>query len=375
MKQFRSEFFPLFFLISGMVLFVGCGGDDRDHPTDDISDEQRKLSERMAMPDLTVPNRVPLSSQLQQCLQMYAAAEDSCTKRTENVASGKLDSIVLELSSRLFLEGDHTRIIREMSSYLFDTLGIEFIDDRNNPDFLFPNRVLDNGKGSCVGLSLLFLLLAEKLDLPIYGVLVPEHMFVRYDKGESQRCNIETLRKGECMSNEWYRKTWNIIDTVTYPLENCTSEKVMAVVEYNIGTIWLSRKQFNKAADWFNRALKKKPVFPEAAGNLALALDGQGKPEKALELLSDLRMKYPKLKNINKNMAALLLRCKQYAGAEKSYSGLARVCPEDAEIYYGLGAALFHLKKNDEAKAALERALQLNDDYSEARELLGRVGK
>ena len=59
----------------------------------------------------------------------------------------------------------------------------------------FLPHVFGQDAGNCVGYSTLYLGLAERLDLPLHGVLVPGHCFVRYDDGHVRR-NIETTDFG-----------------------------------------------------------------------------------------------------------------------------------------------------------------------------------
>src|SRR5205823_13318274 len=55
--------------------------------------------------------------------------------------------------------------------------------------------VLGARRGSCLGLGALYLIVAERIGLPLDGVRVPGHFFVR-TRGSSPR-NIELLHRGE----------------------------------------------------------------------------------------------------------------------------------------------------------------------------------
>ena len=54
--------------------------------------------------------------------------------------------------------------------------------------------------------------IGERLGMPLYGVVVPGHFFVRYDDGKT-RFNIETTSKGNCADDEHYRVNFNVPDS------------------------------------------------------------------------------------------------------------------------------------------------------------------
>jgi tetratricopeptide (TPR) repeat protein len=59
------------------------------------------------------------------------------------------------------------------------------------------------GCGNCMGLSSLYLAVAERLELPIRGVEAPAHVFVRWDDGTFRR-NIEATERGVEHDDRWY---------------------------------------------------------------------------------------------------------------------------------------------------------------------------
>lgn len=54
------------------------------------------------------------------------------------------------------------------------------IDNYHSADNSFINRVLHSRKGNPLSLSVVYMLLAQSIDLPIYGVNVPEHFVLAY---------------------------------------------------------------------------------------------------------------------------------------------------------------------------------------------------
>ena len=109
----------------------------------------------------------------------------------------KLDNMALEIRARLEKKNlkANYHAIPIINEYLFEELGFSTVADANNPEDLFLHSVLDNKRGYCLSLSILYLSLGERLGIPLYGVVVPGHFFVRYDS-RSTRFNIETTARG-----------------------------------------------------------------------------------------------------------------------------------------------------------------------------------
>ena len=90
--------------------------------------------------------------------------------------------------------------------------------------------VLHQQRGTCLGLSLLYLSVAKRAGLPLHGVAAPGHCFVRWDDGKTRR-NIETTGKGIEKSDSTYMKEFAIteedIEAGRY-LFNLTAKQVLS---------------------------------------------------------------------------------------------------------------------------------------------------
>ncbi|MBN1761408.1 MAG: tetratricopeptide repeat protein [Chitinispirillaceae bacterium] len=353
------------------LLTVSCRK-EHQRPTDALSGEQQKLSSIISAQEDTGHATLSLSRELLGIISSEPAGDTSGELLTS--FAGKLDSAALVLSSSLFMETDPRRIITIVSDYVFTNWGITFNDDRDNIRYLYPHLVLAGKEGSCVGMSLLYLLIAEKTGLPLYGVRAPGHMFVRFDNGRD-RCNIETLRNGEIMDNAWYRMRWSITDKNLYPLDNLSTSAVLAVVHYNLGTIFMKQGRNEKALTHLEKATGLLPDFPEAQGNLALTCDALGKSRRALDLLTAVRDAHPSLENIDRNLASLQLKCARYNDALSTYSELTYRNPQDPEFHYGRAVALTQLGRTADAQEALQQVIMLKPGHQGARQLLDHRGK
>jgi len=101
--------------------------------------------------------------------------------------SALLDNHAGELRQRLDLNGLPEQIIRVINDYLFREL--KFAGDEQNfydPENSYFNRVLDRRIGNAITLSLLYLLLARRLRLPMAGIGLPGHFLCRYQSSRAE---------------------------------------------------------------------------------------------------------------------------------------------------------------------------------------------
>jgi regulator of sirC expression with transglutaminase-like and TPR domain len=94
--------------------------------------------------------------------------------------SAILDSHAAVLRARLVGSGPKANI-QTLNRYLFGEL--RFAGDEDNyfdPQNSYFNRVLDRRKGNPINLSLLYILVARRLRLPVAGIGLPGHFLCRY---------------------------------------------------------------------------------------------------------------------------------------------------------------------------------------------------
>jgi len=147
--------------------------------------------------------------------------------------------------------------------------------DNTSLQFVLLPSVLEQRRGSCVGLGSLALALAERLGWQVRGVMVPGHFFLRFTE-RGQAHNLELLRRGEEMSDAWYALRFPIpggqAREYTRPL---TEAEVRGVVEYDIGNARQRQGRLDEARRAYERARQDFPDFAEAhasAGALAQLL-------------------------------------------------------------------------------------------------------
>jgi regulator of sirC expression with transglutaminase-like and TPR domain len=71
--------------------------------------------------------------------------------------------------------------VRLLNNVFFNTFGFEGnIKRYNDPQNHFLSQVLDSKKGSPILLASIYSIVAQKLDMPIYGINLPRHFILAY---------------------------------------------------------------------------------------------------------------------------------------------------------------------------------------------------
>ncbi len=111
-----------------------------------------------------------------------------------------LDSYASELRERLNPKGSARHILGTINEYVFAELG--FAGNEENyydPENSYLNRVLDRRTGIPISLSLVYLLLARRLRLPIAGIGLPGHFVCRY-QSVAEELYIDAFHGGRLMT-------------------------------------------------------------------------------------------------------------------------------------------------------------------------------
>ena len=98
-----------------------------------------------------------------------------------------LDSMASDLASGLANNASGNMVISHINKYLFEDQAFSgnwrnFNDPRNS----FLNEVLDRKLGIPISLSLIYIEIAKRLDLSMFGVSFPGHFLVKYKTDERQ---------------------------------------------------------------------------------------------------------------------------------------------------------------------------------------------
>jgi regulator of sirC expression with transglutaminase-like and TPR domain len=98
-----------------------------------------------------------------------------------------LDGFAQELDSRLDTHDEPLDIISSVSSFLSVERGFKGnVEDYYNPENSYINRVLERRTGLPISLCIIYLLVAKRLNIPLFGVGMPGHFLLKYEVGEKE---------------------------------------------------------------------------------------------------------------------------------------------------------------------------------------------
>lgn len=117
-----------------------------------------------------------------------------------------IDLMALQILARLTPEATPCQKIRAINDYIFSEMRFRFpphsLHAKDIDLYTFLPSVLDSRKGVCLGVSILYLCLAQRLDLALESVTPPGHIYVRYKGEDGDVINIETTARGIDLPSE-----------------------------------------------------------------------------------------------------------------------------------------------------------------------------
>ena len=207
-----------------------------------------------------------------------------------------------------------------------------------NPAELFLHGLLQTRRGYCMNLSLLYLILGERLDLPLVGVPLPNHFFVRYDSPE-YRVNIEATEGGTAFPDSFYEQRFGAA----------------------------------RGSKYFMKNLDKKQTLGAYFSNVGLVMYRAGKPKVAIFYLEQSASINPQSIDALNNLGNIYSELKQHHKSIHAYERALKADPRNFSTLFNLGLAYMETGALEKAKVAFLQAAQINPQYHLAHEMLTRI--
>jgi tetratricopeptide (TPR) repeat protein len=194
-----------------------------------------------------------------------------------------LDLMALQVLAKLPFNASPKEKIKAMNELVFFEMGYRFppqsLSTKDIDVYTFLPTVLNSRKGVCLGVSILYLCLAQRLDLPLEMVTPPGHIYVRY-KSDDDEINIETTCRGVHVDSDYYLS----IDTCS--LEQQNIKQVIALAYINQASVFLGTGKYDLAEEAYKKALPYYPDHSVLHRFLGLSLCLNGKEEEGREFLT-----------------------------------------------------------------------------------------
>jgi tetratricopeptide (TPR) repeat protein len=168
----------------------------------------------------------------------------------------------------------------DLARLLFEKAGIDRDVEDDRPELALPSGVLSRRRGSCLGLSGLYLALSRRLGWKSHLTLAPGHAFVRVERGGKVE-NVELLRRGEVMPDSWYQEKYRPPTTGHAYMRALNDEEALAVFRYNLSSAWADSGFFQTALQEYQDVLEILPELAEARAGAGWLLERMGRSSEA----------------------------------------------------------------------------------------------
>lgn len=253
---------------------------------------------------------------------------------------------------------DPSRVIGAMNRLFFDLLGFSYDSAPGEPDNFLLDRVLSWRRGNCLGLTVAYLAVAERLDLPIRGVHVPSHCFARWD-GEGARINIEMGEQGAAWEDERYARLFRISGGRPY-LASLGEREMAGFYLVSVGAAYSRRGREGDALRFYRAAERFFPDLPELHFNRGVSLQKLGRRDEAIAALRRAVSLDPGLAAAHDNLGAALAQAGRLAEALEEAQKAAALDPANAATRGNLAAVLLAAGMADKAIAEYERIMAVD---------------
>ena len=170
-----------------------------------------------------------------------------------------IDLMALQVLARLKPNSSPQQKIIALNHLIFDEMGFRFpphsLYSKDIDVYTFLPSVLDSHRGVCLGVSILYICLAQRLHLKLEMITPPGHIYVRYRSG-AQTINIETTARGIHIDCDEYLGLNN------RSLELRTIREVIGMEHFNQASAFWQKKEYDKVLAAYQQAAPYMPEDP-----------------------------------------------------------------------------------------------------------------
>jgi len=202
----------------------------------------------------------------------------------------RLDELAERVRDRLWNETAPVVVLQELSRVLFEEEGfrgnrMEYYDPRNS----MLNDVLDRRMGIPLTLSIVYLEIGWRLDLPLHGVNFPGHFLVRYD-GEAMQLLVDPFMGGAVRFED---EAQDLLDQVyggsvrMQPdfLRDAGRHDIIVRLLANLKAVYLNRRDDVRALASIERILVLRPDSADEERDRGMVLTRLGRDAEACAAL------------------------------------------------------------------------------------------
>lgn len=209
---------------------------------------------------------------------------DSETIQRRRSYEALLDLMALQILARVSLASSPLEKVHAINRFVFEEMGFRFPPQsqfsKDIDQYTFLSSVLDSREGVCLGVSILYICLAQRLGLSMEMVTPPGHIYVRYN-GPEGIINIETTARGIHLDSERY------LSIETCQLQERNTKEMIGLAHFNQAGVYLQKGDYATALASYERARPYLPHDPLLKELMAYQLLLIGEEEAGSALLRE----------------------------------------------------------------------------------------
>ncbi|MCF7851707.1 MAG: hypothetical protein K9M07_00530 [Simkaniaceae bacterium] len=163
-----------------------------------------------------------------------------------------LDLMALQILARLPRGASHLEKIKAINQFIFHEMRFRFppqsLSTKQIDTYTILPSVLDNRLGVCLGVSILYLTLAQRMNLPLEIITPPGHIYLSYLDVDGNRINIETTSRGIHIPEEHY------YGMNTLRLQKRTIKETIGLSFFNQASVAWDQKKYEEAVKLYTAA-------------------------------------------------------------------------------------------------------------------------
>jgi regulator of sirC expression with transglutaminase-like and TPR domain len=185
-----------------------------------------------------------------------------------DIYSNILDKIAETIGKSLPERRYPLKVIGIINNYLFNELGFYGnIEDYYNPKNSYINEVIDRRLGIPIGLSVVYLEIAKRLDFPMVGIGMPGHFLIR-PKFEDIGFFVDVFNNGEIIFERDCEDRLSLIYQQPMKLESrfvepVANRQILARMLTNLKYIYINTRELFKALEIVNGIVMLYPDNPK----------------------------------------------------------------------------------------------------------------
>lgn len=197
---------------------------------------------------------------LARALLLYEFKDDQDKWRKIENYEAQIDLMALQILARLQAETSDETKIQEMNQFIFHEQKFRFpphsLADQQIDFYTLIPSVVDNRVGVCLGVSVLYLTLSQRIGLDLEIITPPGHIYLRHQKN-GKEINIETTARGISLPSSAY------LGVNTKSLQTRNIKEVIGLTFHNQAGAAFNRGDNKRALALYQRAhlfLENDPI-------------------------------------------------------------------------------------------------------------------